>query len=169
MTQSRPLLAAACLTLLLAASGCGLRPMYAGGTRGAVAQGLAGIEVSTIEGRDGWLVRNALLDRLGSQASAGAPRYRLDVLLDDQLEGLGLLTDDTIGRERRTLRARYQLVDTTTGAVVLDASAGSDAGIDVVSSEYATIAAEQTALENLAQQVADRIVTRLALTLSERP
>ncbi|MBS1240154.1 MAG: hypothetical protein H6R45_860, partial [Proteobacteria bacterium] len=36
---------------------------------------------------------------------------------------------------------------------------------DVVSSEYATIAAEQTALENLARDVADRIVTRLALTL----
>jgi hypothetical protein len=37
------------------------------------------------------------------------PRYRLDVLLDDNLEGLGLLTGETIGRERRTLRARYQL------------------------------------------------------------
>ena len=39
------------------------------------------------------------------------------------------------------------------------------AGIDVVSSEYATIAAENTALENLTKQVADRIVTRIALTL----
>ena len=44
-----------------------------------------------------------------------AARYRLDVLLDDQLEGLGLLTDDTVGRERRTLRARYQLVDISNG------------------------------------------------------
>ena len=40
-----------------------------------------------------------------------------------------------------------------------------NAGIDVVSSEYATIAAEQTALENLAEDVAQRIVTRVALTL----
>ena len=87
--------------------------------------------------------------------------------LDDKLEGLGLLSDDTIGRERRTLRARYQLVDTASGAIVLDATAGSDAGIDVVSSEYATIAAEQTALENLAKVVADKIVARLALQLRE--
>ncbi len=149
------------MPLLLAA--CGLQPMYAGGGNGAVAQGLAGIEVPPIEGKGGWLVRNALVDRLGSgNASA---RYRLDVRLDDKLEGLGLLSDDTIGRERRTLRARYQLVDASSGEIMLDATAGSDAGIDIVSSEYATIAAEQTALENLARQVADRIVTRLSLQL----
>ena len=47
--------------------------------------------------------------------------------------------------------------------MVLDATAGSDAGIDVVSSEYATVAAEQTALEQLSDIVADQIVARLAL------
>ena len=150
---------------LLSLSACGLQPMYAGGRSGAVAQGLAAVEVTPIEGRAGWLVRNALRDRLAQSGDSAAARYRLDVLLDDQLEGLGLLTDDTVGRERRTLRARYQLVDLASGEILLDASAGSDAGIDVVSSEYATIAAEETALENLAKDVADRIVSRLALTL----
>lgn len=159
------------LGLLASLGACGLRPIYAGGASGAVAQGLAAVEVPAIEGREGWLVRNALNDRLGQSGGvAAAPRYRLDVLLDDQLEGLGLLTDDTIGRERRTLRARYQLVDLASGTVLVDATAQSDAGIDVVSSEFATIAAEQTALENIAEQVADRIVTRLTLALtSPRP
>jgi LPS-assembly lipoprotein len=50
--------------------------------------------------------------------------------------------------------------------VVLDATAGSDAGIDIVSSEYATVAAEQTALENLADIVADQITARVALFAS---
>ena len=149
------------LVAVLLLSACGLQPMYAGGGDGTVARGLAGIEVPPIEGKAGWLIRNALVDRLGQKN--GSPRYRLDVRLDDKLEGLGLLSDDTIGRERRTLRARYQLVDTASGEIMLDATAGSDAGIDIVSSEYATIAAEQTALENLARQVADRIVTRLSL------
>ncbi|WP_324828721.1 LPS assembly lipoprotein LptE [Qipengyuania zhejiangensis] len=154
------ILTLACLAL----SACGLSPMYAGGGSGAVAQGLAAVEVSAIEGQSGWLVRNALNDRLTAAGSA-SPQYRLDVRLDDQLEGLGVLRDDTISRERRTLRARYQLIDLSTGDILLDATAGSDAGIDVVSSEYATIAAEQTALENLAQDVAQRIVTRVALAL----
>ncbi len=157
----------AILALALLLSACGLKPMYAGGSSGTVAQGLAGIEVSPIEGKSGWLMRNALIDRLGAKPSSGAARYRLDVRLDDKLEGLGLLSDDTVALERRTLRARYQLVDLATGAIVLDATAGSDAGIDVVSSEYATIAAENTALENLTKQVADRIVTRIALTLRQ--
>ena len=154
------------LAAALLLSACGLKPMYAGGASGQVAQGLAAVEVPAIEGKAGWLVRNALVDRLGAAGQA-TPRYRLDVRLDEKLEGLGLLSDDTIGRERRTLRARYQLVDNVTGTVVLDATAGSDAGIDVVSSEYATIAAEQTALENLAKVVADKIVARLALQLRE--
>ena len=164
MRMAAPLLLLA--SALLAA--CGLRPMYAGGAGGAVAQGLAAVEVAPIEGRAGWLMRNALRDRLAAGQDA-APRYRLDVLLDDRLEGLGLLTDETIGRERRTLRARYQLVDVASGRVLVDATAGSDAGIDVVSSEYATIAAEQTALENLTREVADRIVTRLTIALRETP
>ena len=153
------------LPLLLALSACGLHPMYAGGANGVVAQGLAGVDVSAIEGKSGWLVRNALVDRLGANQHSGPSRYRLDVRLDDKVEGLGLLNDDTVARERRTLRARYQLVDLASGKIALDETAGSDAGIDVVSSEYATIAAEQTALENLAKEVADRIVVRIALKL----
>jgi LPS-assembly lipoprotein len=158
---------AALVAVALPLGGCGLQPMYAGGSNGAVARALSGVSVAPIPGQAGWLVRNALVDRLDA-GDGGAARYRLDVSLDDNLEGLGLLGDDTIARERRTLRARYQLVDLGSGAVVLDATAGSDAGIDVVSSEYATIAAEQTALENLAQGVAERIVTRLALALRGR-
>jgi LPS-assembly lipoprotein len=142
--------------------------MYAGGASSPVAQGLASIDVPAIPGRDGWLVRNALQERLGAAGDVDSYRYRLDVRLDDALEALGVLNDDTISRELRILRSRYQLVDLTTGEILLDATAGSDAGIDVVSSEYATIAAEQRALENLAQEVASRMVTRVALTLRER-
>ncbi|MDE2404995.1 MAG: hypothetical protein KGM17_10040 [Sphingomonadales bacterium] len=142
--------------------------MYAGGGNGAVAQGLAGVEVAPIEGKAGWLMRNALTDRLHAGGNPGSARYRLDVRLDDKLEGLGLLSNDTVGRERRTLRARYQLVDVASGAILVDATAGSDAGIDVVSSEYAVVAGEQTALENLTRVVADRIVTKLAVELQTR-
>lgn len=166
MKRLAPLAALCAFAAVLA--GCGLQPMYAGGSGGTVAQGLAAVEVAPIDGRAGWLVRNALRDRLAANGSSQTPRYLLEVTLDDQLEGLGLLTDDTIGRERRTLRARYQLTDLADGSILVDATAGSDAGIDVVSSEYATIAAEQTALENLSREVADRIVTRLSFAMREQ-
>mgnify|MGYP000980142774 FL=1 len=148
------------LALLLPA--CSLQPLYSGGSKGVVARTLGTIAIAPIEGKNGWLMRNALTDRLGAQ-EGGSAEFRLIVVLDDQIEGFGVRADDTVTRERRTLRARYQLISTATGETVLDATAGSDAGIDVVSSEYATIAGENSALENLTQKVADQIVTRLSI------
>ena len=152
---------AALLLALVPLSGCALQPLYGGGAAGPVQSTLAAVEVAPIEGQSGWLVANALRDRLdvGQPTSA---RYRLVVRLDDQIAGLGVRRDDSDARERRTLRARYQLVEIATGQVVLDATAGSDAGIDVVGSEYATIAAERSALERLSGIVADQIVARVA-------
>ena len=143
-------------------SACGLQPLYSGGSKGAVASTLGTISVAAIEGKNGWLMRNALNDRLGAD-NVGSAQFRLVVTLDDQISGFGVRADDTVTRERRTLRARYQLISVATGETVLDATAGSDAGIDVVSSEYATIAGENSALENLTQKVANQIVTRLSM------
>jgi LPS-assembly lipoprotein len=150
---------------LLALTSCGLRPLYGGGSASAVAGTLSSITVGPIEGQSGWLVRNKLIDRLG-EGGSGRAAYRLDVTLDDNITAFGLRSDRAATQERRTLRARYQLVDLHNGMVVLDATAGSDAGIDIVSSEYATVAAEQTALENLADIVADQITARVALFAS---
>ena len=140
-------------------SACGLHPLYEGGAAGPVATALNRVQVDPIEGRAGWLVANALRDRL--QPNGDAPLYRVTVKLDDDLTALGIRRDDTVTRERRTLRARYQLVDAAKGTVLVDATAGSDIGVDVVGSDYATIAAEATALERLAPIIADQIVARL--------
>ena len=152
------LLAAAALAL----ASCGLRPVYGGGSGGQVAAMLSSVAVAPIEGRVGWLVFNDLKERLAAGEQAQA-RFRLDVELDDTIVGLGIRGDRAVTRERRTLRARYRLTDAATGETVLDATAGAEAGIDVVSSDYATLAAEQTAAERLSEQVADQIVSRLGL------
>ena len=152
----------ASVLLVMMLPACGLQPLYSGGSKGAVAATLGTISVVAIEGKNGWLMRNALNDRLGTQNNVST-QFRLVVTLDDRISGFGVRADDTVTRERRTLRARYQLISTATGETVLDATAGSDAGIDVVSSEYATIAGENSALENLTQKVADQIVTRLSI------
>jgi len=155
------------LSLLPLLASCALRPIYAGGASGQVASSLAAISVAPIPDRAGWLMRNALVDRLGGERQGVA--YRLEVDLDDDISGFGIRGDRSVTRERRTLRARYRLVQASSGLVLLDATAGSDAGIDVVSSPYATVAAEQTALERLSKVVADQIVARLALYASSRP
>ena len=160
--MNRPLHLVLLLALPLALGSCGLRPLYGGGARSDVATTLRSVSVAPIPGQAGWLVRNKLVDRLRTGGNA-APAYRLDVVLDDDLTAFGIRGDRAATRERRTLRARFQLISLNTGTVVLDATAGSDSGIDVVSSEYATVAAEQTALEQLSDILADQIVARLGL------
>ena len=160
--------ALALIASALLLSSCQLRPLYAGGSGGHVATTLSSVTVAPIEGQVGWLVFNKLKDRLAA-AGNGEARYRLDVELDDDIVGLGIRGDRAVTRERRSLRARYQLIDMSNGSVVLDATAGSDAGIDVVSSEYATVAAEQTAAERLSEVVADQIVARLSLYAARTP
>jgi LPS-assembly lipoprotein len=147
---------------LLPLTACGLQPLYSGGTHGAVAATLGSVSVAPIAGQSGWLVRNKLLERFG-EAGAGTAAYRLDVTLDDNITTFGVRSNQAATQERRTLRARYQLVNLSNGMVVLDATAGSDATLDIVSSEYATVAAEQTALENLSETLADQITARVAL------
>jgi LPS-assembly lipoprotein len=158
------------LALLALTSGCGLRPLYEGGTKGPVAQALAGVEVAPIPGKAGWLVHNAISDRLEAM-NGGTPRYRLNVALEDTIEGLGVRANETVTRERRTLRARYQLhaLDAAKDAPpLMDETASAGVGIDVASSEYATVAAEDTALERLSTLIADRIIARVALDASRR-
>jgi LPS-assembly lipoprotein len=153
----------AALLLPLGLAGCGLHPLYSEGTRGGVAHQLAEVEVGQIGGQSGWLMRNALVERIGAGGQT-TPRYRLEVDLSDQLSALGIRADNTVTRERRILRARFRLVTNDAAATtVLDASAGSDAGIDVVRSDYSNVAAEQTALENLVSDVADQITARVAV------
>ncbi len=119
------------------------------------------MQVEPIEGKDGWLLENAIKDRLSAMGQA-SPRYSLRIKIDDKIEGLGVRADDSVTRERRTLRARFQLVDLSNDKTLVDETTAWDAGIDVASSEYATVAAEDSALERLTQIVADRILARVA-------
>ena len=152
----------AALLLAFALPACGLHPLYSDGAHGTVGQFLGSVDVAGIDGKAGWLMRNALKDRFGASSGTSA-RYRLEVELDDKITGFGLRRDVAVTRERRALRARFKLIETSAGTTVLDATAGSDESVDVVSSEYATIAAENSALERLSQTVADQIVARVAL------
>ena len=99
--------ALASLAAVLTLSGCGLQPLYAGGGNGEAARALASVSVPAIEGQSGWLVRNALIDRLGTAGEGGA-RYRLDVRLDDKLEGLGLLHVFNVHLGTAFLERRHQ-------------------------------------------------------------
>ena len=148
------------LAPLIVLGGCQLRPVYAGGSASAPATLLADIGIAPIPERAGFMLRQALEEQFGRGATN--PRYRLEIALDDQITAFGVRGDSSAARERRTLRARYRLIDAATGKVLVDDSATADAGIDRVSSNFAVVAAETTALERLSTDIARQITARLA-------
>src|SRR3546814_19581423 len=88
---------------------------------------LARVEVAPIAGKSGWLVANALRDRL-PERDGTTPLYRLQVTLDDQITGLGVRRDASVTRERRRCRARHQPGGRDGSKDVDDETAGQDAG-----------------------------------------
>jgi LPS-assembly lipoprotein len=146
--------------LLLALAGCQLQPVYGGGAASAPATLMADIGIAPIPERAGFMVRQALVEQFGRTSES--PRYRLEVVLDDQIIAFGVRGDSSAARERRTLRARFRLVAVASGVVLVDDTASADAGIDRVSSNYAVVAAETTALERLSVDIARQISARLA-------
>lgn len=163
--------APAALALLLLVGGCGLAPVYSGGSSSPAAATFAQVEIAPIPDRAGFLVRQALTAQFGVSGAAptSTRRYRLEVELDDQIVAFGVRGDNSAARERRTLRARFRLVEAASNAVLLDATAGSDVGIDRVSSNYAVVAAETTALDRLSTDVARQIAARVALFSRSAP
>ncbi|MCH8684117.1 LPS assembly lipoprotein LptE [Pedomonas mirosovicensis] len=143
-----------------ALAGCGLQPIYAEGRQGVAAEQLSMVAVSPIAERSGQMLQEELLRQLQPD---GSPAYRLDVALQERIEGFGIRGDESVARERVSLTATYRLVDVATDKVLLEDVASSDAGIDVVRSEYAVVAAERTAFERNTRAIANRIITRLAL------
>jgi LPS-assembly lipoprotein len=146
-------------------AGCGLQPIYAGGTQGAAATALSGVAVAPIPERIGQLVREDLLRRMNRGSGAD---YRLDVTLSETSEGFGIRGDESVARERVTLIADFTLIDARSGAVVDSGRARSDSAVDVVRSDYATVVAERAAAERNARLVAQQIIGRIALTLKAR-
>lgn len=154
----------ACAILL---PGCGLRPVYSGGSNSAVANVLNSVEVGPIDGKAGWIMAQQLKQRL-APVPTGSGTYRLNIDLNDQLTSFGISLDNSVSRERRTLRAHYTLVDVASEKVVLEETASSEAGIDLTQSDFATIAAEEMALDRLSIDLVEQITTRLAL-FAKRP
>lgn len=133
-------------------AGCGFHPMYGS----ALAPQLSSIYVEPIPERDGYELRNTLIDLLHTDGMAQGKPYRLKVTLSEAQQGIALQNDATITRYNNTLDARYTLTDAR-GDVLTTGSQTELAAYNVVQSPYATLTAEQDASKRAAQDMAERI------------
>ena len=143
-------LAIAALCTMLGA--CGFHPMYGS----ALAPQLSSIYVEPIEERDGFELRNTLIDRLNSDGRLEGKKYRLKITLDEATQGIALQNDATITRYNNRLEAHYTLTDTR-GNVLTTGTQTEMSAYNVVASPYATLSAEQDSSKRAALDVAERI------------
>jgi LPS-assembly lipoprotein len=149
------------LTLVLA--GCGFRPLYGPGLQPQ----LAGIYVEPMGEREGYELRNTLIDLLGSNGRETGKRYRLKVNLTQTSRGVALRNDASITRYNDTLDASYVLTDMA-GNSIKTGSQTSLSAYNVAASPYATLAAQRDSSKRAAQDIAQRIQIDLAAFFRQR-
>lgn len=155
----------AVIGLASALGACGFTPLYGvqpDGTR--VNTELEQIQVVAIEdGRTGYDIYNALIDRLSPNGEPEAPDYQLRIRLREQREGVAIERDASITRYNLRLTANYTLVDIRTGNTVHEGQSRSIASYNVVDSQFATLTAERDAEERAAIELSEDIKLRLAI------
>jgi LPS-assembly lipoprotein len=142
----------AALALLFPLAACGFRPMYANN----LDPQLSAIYVEPIAERDGYELRNTLIDRLHSDGDKAGKLYRLHIVLTESSQGIALQNDATITRYNTNLGATYELY-VMRGNMVTHGVQSELAAYNVVQSPYATLTAQQDSSRRAAQDMAERI------------
>ena len=145
---------AACFLL----AGCGFHPLYGTST----GPRMSNIFVEPIAERDGYEMRNQLIDMLGSDGQEAGKRYRLKITLNESSNGIALQNDATITRYNTTLGAKFVLSDAQ-GTELYHGEQSELTAYNVVQSPYATQVAQMDSSKRAAQDLAERIRLQLAV------
>jgi LPS-assembly lipoprotein len=145
------------LFLCFALAACAFRPMYG---HSSLSPQLASVFVEPVAERDGYELRNRLIDLLQSDGEETGKKYHLKIVLNEASQGIALQNDATITRYNQTLEARYTLTDAQ-GNVLTSGIQTALSAYNVVQSPYATLAASQDSSMRAAQDMAERIQLEL--------
>ena len=150
----------ACLLL----TGCGFRPLYGERSLGADVQAqMNAVDIAPIEDRLGQMVHNHLLDAMNRYGEPQRPLYRLQVVLTAVREDLAFREDQAATRVNFRVSATYLLKRAGADDVLTTGAARVIASYNVTRQEYATLVAERDAHARAAREIADEIVSRLAV------
>lgn len=156
---------AACLALTLLISACGFRPVYLRADNFAARGELAQIEILPIADRRGQLVRNHLIDRMTPGGQPSNPKYVLRITLTEGIRRLAVRRDDTATRANLTLRADFVLRQAGIDEPIFSSRVRSINSHSISVREVATLAAETSARERAARDIAERMTMQIVAFL----
>jgi len=154
--------------LLVAASGaslaaCGFQPVYAP-VDGKLADGGL-IEVASIRGRPGHMLRQALMQELALGVPGLTEHVTLTIDLDDQLSRLAFQPDGAASRSSVLATGNYTMAGET---VSLSGSVNVETGFLVPDSPFGDIAAQTSASDRAMRMLAKRIADDIRLQFADR-
>ena len=147
------------LMLPLALAACGFEPVYGPGSAASRLDGA--ITVAQIDGPMGFVARKRLTERLGT---ADRARFRVDVEIEVDSDGLAISQTNQITRYNLTGTATYNVVSLAAGLPVETGTARAFAAYSATASPFATRVAEKDARARLAVSLADQIASQIAAT-----
>ncbi|HJQ56956.1 MAG TPA: LPS assembly lipoprotein LptE [Vineibacter sp.] len=164
------------LALASSLAACGFEPMYGerAGTTPADRPAQTGVQsdmfatrVATIADRVGQMVRNQLVDRLNPQGEPGQPAYYLVVRLNEQKDAVLTRSDEFSTATNLRLIADFEVRDPK-GNILNTGYSRAITRYNTLRSQYATIAAEDSARERAARELAEDIRVKLAVFYAHR-
>ena len=151
-------------------AGCaGFQPMHGTASSRAAFTDMA---VNVSDGKDegdraaGFLIRQRLADRINPVAK---PAYRLEIEPSARRIGLGLRGDDSASRFDGTVRADWRVTRIDDGSSVAKGRTESTATYSADRDPYRLQSTTDAAMERAARELADMLLTEVALELAELP
>ena len=144
-------------------TGCGFTPVYRQDSSNSVRQNLDQIEVAQIGGHRGLQLRNRLNEKISSKGVVDVPRFRLSVVLESSTEAVLIQLDNTATRQNLRMKASFTLTDLSSRATVFKGNCVSVGSYNVVDTEFATISAEDNAVERAVREIGEEIFDLLVV------
>ncbi len=160
----------AALFLVAAVAGCGFRPLYMKNEAdpGVTAE-FAQIKILNVRAtlpkydRAGQEMHNLLRQRLNPDGAPARPLYLLESQLTVTVARTGIQITDEATRARMTANTAFSLRDAATKKVLFHGSEQSVNSYNVADSQYATLSAENDAVQRAVREISDAIRLRLAI------
>jgi LPS-assembly lipoprotein len=150
--------------VVLLLSACGFHPMYGDHSDAATAANYSNIEIGNIPNRDGQYLRNQLIDRMYLDGRPADTVYALKIApVKTITTNLGIRRDATATRAMVETDTTIQLVEKTSGKLLLQRDIRATGGYNLLDNQFATIVSRQSVDNHMLEEMAEDIVTELGL------
>ncbi len=154
------------LTAVIILGGCGFQPLHgsAFSEQNGSSLGFENIKISNIPNQEGQYLRNALIDRFYKTSDGRAFEFILSVVpIKETKRDLDITVESDTTREQLRLDTSIELVDASSGEVVLSRNLYALSSFNVLGNEFATRVSERSSRENALDDLARQIELQIAL------